>query len=108
VFGKLCVIILSIGAVGCVLLGYRQQRLSAVHEMVQAQRVLLRHGTELTRVRAQIAMHSSPQEIARLAALKLGPMVVLGKPGEMLDAQGRAIVQLPPELLDEGDGQSGR
>lgn len=97
-FGKLCLIILSMGVVGCVLLGYRQQRLSAVHEMVQAQRSVLRHSTELTKVRAEIAMHSSPQQIRALAGMKLGPMVVLGKPGEMLDGQGRAIVQGTPDL----------
>ncbi|GEM_PF-1769130 len=92
VFGKLGLIIMSMGVVGCLLLGYRQQRLSAVHEMVQAQRAMLRHSTELAKVRAEIALHSSPQQIGRLAALKLGPMVVLGKPGEQLDGQGRAIV----------------
>lgn len=84
-FAKLCVLILSVGAVGCSLLAIRQQRLDAVSQATIAQKNMLLHGKDLARLRTEIAQLSTPQAIELAAAARFGPMVALGPEMEEVD-----------------------
>lgn len=64
---KLCVLILGIGVVACVLLGIRQARIQAAHEMAEVQSRLDKHDRELWKLRAEVARHVTPPEVERIA-----------------------------------------
>ncbi len=93
-FAKLVVLILGVGVIGCTLLGVRQQRLEAVHQMAVAQRNLMGQPKALAKLRSEIAQLSEPARIGELAALKVGPMMALGVHGQTpVSADGTAIVR---------------
>lgn len=65
-FGKLLLIIISVGAVACALLVIRQQRIDTFHEMTQVHRRLSEHERTLWEMRAEIAERCRPSQV-RLA-----------------------------------------
>jgi hypothetical protein len=67
-FAKLAVIVLTLGAVGAALLGMRQSRLLASHDLAATQLRIQRHDEELWRLRTQIASRITPGQIEALAA----------------------------------------
>ncbi len=91
--GKVCVLILSIGATGCGLLGYRQMRLQTLHELANVQKRLVLHDRDLFRLRSEIAERVTPARVAQLAA-DLGPMVSIGVNDKMTEEI--------PELVETG------
>jgi hypothetical protein len=71
---KLAVLILSLGVVSCVLLGIRQQRVMAAHEMADVQKRVARHDRELWKLRSEIARLTTPDKV-EVMALKFGQLV---------------------------------
>jgi len=71
-FAKLFAVILSMGLVACILLGIRQQRVQAAHDLADVQRRVLERDRTLWRLRAEIASRVTPQAVEKLA-VKLGP-----------------------------------
>jgi hypothetical protein len=69
-FAKLAVIVLTLGAVGAALLGMRQSRLLASHDLAATQLRIQRHDEELWRLRTQIAERITPGQIESLAESK--------------------------------------
>jgi len=78
-FAKILTIILACGAIGCVLLVNRQQRIEAAHEMSVIHNRLAEHERSVWRLRAEIARLCRPEQI-RDAIERLGdgwqPMVL--------------------------------
>jgi hypothetical protein len=68
VLAKLCTLILSLGVVACLLLGTRQMRVIAAHEMAEVQKHIARHDRGLWRLRAEIARRTTPDKVEQLAA----------------------------------------
>ncbi len=66
-FAKLLVVIITIGACACVLLGARQARIVAAHELAEARLRLARHDNDLYRLRAEIASLAAPDRVRRIA-----------------------------------------
>jgi hypothetical protein len=90
VLAKTCVLILSLGAAACVLLGLRQARLQAMHEIAGIQRRMNDHDRNLFRLRLEIAERVTPERVEQ-AAQKLGPMAPIGvDPPEAGEGQGEA------------------
>ncbi|MGQ0628516.1 MAG: hypothetical protein ACT4PL_10510 [Phycisphaerales bacterium] len=75
--GKVCFLILGIGATACGLLGYRQLRLQTLHDLAQVQRRLNEHDRDLFRLRSEIAEFVTPDRVAEMARI-LGPLVSIG------------------------------
>lgn len=65
---KLSLLIVSLGVLGCLLLGLRQQRTQAAHEMAEAQRRASMHDRQLWALRAEIARRITPDKIEPMAA----------------------------------------
>ena len=67
-FGKLVLIILSLGAVACLLLVQRQQRIDLAAEMSRAHSRLRDHERALWRLRADVAFATRADRIERAIA----------------------------------------
>lgn len=65
---KLSVLIVGLGVLGCLLLGLRQQRTQAAHEMAEAQKRVSMHDRQLWALRAEIARRITPDKIEPMAA----------------------------------------
>lgn len=74
---KLCVLILSLGVTGGVLLHLRQARLQVVHELARVQLRMNERDRDLFRIRTRIASRITPERIEQLAA-QFGPMTPIG------------------------------
>lgn len=74
---KLCVLILSLGVTGGVLLHLRQARLQVVHELARVQLRMNDRDRDLFRIRTRIASRITPERIEQLAA-QFGPMTPIG------------------------------
>ena len=59
--------IVGMGLVACVLLGIRQLRVQAAHEMANVQSRIARHDRELWKLRAEIAKLTTPDQVEALA-----------------------------------------
>lgn len=66
-FAKLCVVILSIGAVACALLALRQSRLQSASELAQTQLRIMKLDQELCTLRARIGERVAPERIQEMA-----------------------------------------
>ncbi len=64
---KLCFLILSVGAVGLVLLSLRQQRMEIYHEMSVTQRELASMDRRVQFFQTQVASREVPANVTRLA-----------------------------------------
>ena len=71
---KLCVLIVALGVVSCVLLGTRQQRVLAAHQMADVQKRVARHDRELWKLRAEIARLTTPEKV-QVLAMKYGKLL---------------------------------
>ena len=64
---KLAALIVGMGLIACVLLGIRQLRVQAAHEMADVQNRIARHDRELWKLRAEIAKLTTPDRVEVLA-----------------------------------------
>jgi hypothetical protein len=64
---KLAALIVGLGVIACVLLGIRQLRVQAAHEMADVQRRVSAHDRELWTLRTEIAKLTTPDKIETLA-----------------------------------------
>ncbi|HMN39936.1 MAG TPA: hypothetical protein PKE29_03765 [Phycisphaerales bacterium] len=64
---KLCVLIVGLGVLACLLLGTRQLRTQAAHEMADVQKRVARHDRELWKLRSEIARRITPDKVELLA-----------------------------------------
>ena len=64
---KLAALVVGMGLVACVLLGIRQLRVQAAHEMADVQNRIARHDRELWKLRAEIAKVTTPDRVELLA-----------------------------------------
>ncbi len=65
---KLCFLILSVGAIGLVVLSLRQQRMETYHEMAVTQRELASMDRKVQFFQSQVAQREVPGNVTRLAA----------------------------------------
>lgn len=73
-FGKLVLLILTVGMIAGVLLVNRQLRIQSAHELADAQRRVAQHDRTLWRLRAEIASRVTPEHV-QAAASRLGKLV---------------------------------
>jgi hypothetical protein len=73
VFPKLCVLIISMGAVACTLLALRQQRIEAVHQMAMVNVRIMEADRGLAKLRTEIVANLEPKRIEEVAS-KLGTL----------------------------------
>jgi hypothetical protein len=66
VLAKLSVLIVGLGALGCLLLGLRQLRTQAAHEMAEVQKRVALHDRQLWALRAEIARRITPDKVQPL------------------------------------------
>ncbi len=64
---KLAALIVGLGVVACVLLGIRQLRVQAAHEMAEVQKRVSLHDRELWKLRTEIARVTTPDRVEALA-----------------------------------------
>ena len=64
---KLGALIVGLGLIACVLLGIRQLRVQAAHEMADVQNRIARHDRELWKLRVEIAKLTTPDRVETLA-----------------------------------------
>jgi len=72
VYAKLLVVIVALALLGCALLGIRQSRMQAAHELARTRLRLAEHDARLWELRARIAERVTPGAIRTMAA-DLGP-----------------------------------
>jgi hypothetical protein len=73
VFPKLCVLIISMGAVACTLLALRQQRIEAVHQMAMVNLRIMEADRGVAKLRTEIAANLEPKKIEEIAS-KIGAL----------------------------------
>lgn len=88
-FAKLIVVIVALALLGCALLGIRQSRMQAAHDLAQTRLKIAEHDAELWMLRARIAERVTPVQI-RAMADALGPI-------EPVTPEGR-LSTLEPEI----------
>lgn len=66
-FMKLAAMIVGLGAIACVLLGIRQSRVQAAHELANVQHRVSDHDRTLWRLRLEIARRITPDQVERQA-----------------------------------------
>lgn len=71
-FAKLIVAILAIAVLGCALLGIRQSRMQAAHDLAQTRLRIAEHDADLWMLRAEVAERVTPTQV-RAMADALGP-----------------------------------
>ncbi len=100
---KLAALIVGLGVIACVLLGIRQLRVQAAHEMADVQRRVAAHDRELWKLRTEIAKLTTPDKIETLAQ-KFGALAPINAERytilarlEALDLTETASVDLQPD-----------
>jgi hypothetical protein len=73
VFAKIAFLILSVGAVACVLLSIRQSRIQTAHEMARCIERINEHDRTLWRLRSEIASMITPDRVEQ-RVVALGPL----------------------------------
>ena len=95
-FAKLCVLIISMGAVACTLLALRQQRIEAVHQMAMVNLRIMEADRGLARLRTDIVANLEPKKIEALAS-KIGTLRPIEmrpvRPGTLPDNRQPAFAQ---------------
>jgi hypothetical protein len=94
VLAKLSVLIVGLGVLGCLLLGLRQQRTQAAHEMAEVQKRVVMHDRQLWALRAEIARRITPDKVQPMAA-RLGELAPIN--GERFET----LVRL--EAIESGE-----
>jgi hypothetical protein len=74
VLAKLSVLIVGLGVLGCLLLGLRQLRTQAAHEMAEVQKRVAMHDRQLWALRTEIAKRITPDKVEPMAS-HLGALV---------------------------------
>lgn len=72
-FSKLIFVIVALALLGCALLGIRQSRMQAAHDLARTRLRLAEHDASLWVLRAKIAERVTPMNI-RAMAESLGPI----------------------------------
>lgn len=67
-FGKLAVLIVSLGLIAASLLAIRQMRTQAAHELAQARLRAVRIDEDVAKFRAVISAHVSPERVLEMAS----------------------------------------
>jgi len=108
---KLVVLILAATGVAGTLLGVRQQRLQAAHELVELHRRIVKADESLWRLRVEIAERVTPERVQRMLAehpdlrehdpilleWRLGPDgTLIGVPSQILAGRDRAEEEIAP------------
>ena len=97
-FPKLILIITVAGAISCVLLVNRQQRIDAIHEMSQVHHRLLEHEHALWSIQIEIARRCRPEELREalevehalaLKSIPAGPPPVVDNEVRLADSDRR-------------------
>ena len=73
---KLSVLIVGLGVLGCMLLGLRQLRTQAAHEMAEVQKRVAMHDRQLWALRSEIARRITPDKVEPMA-VHLGALVTI-------------------------------
>ncbi len=81
--GKLAVLILSFGALSCVLLANRQLRVQSAHELAAVQQRVGDHDRSLWRLRIEIASRVTPGHVEEMSR-SMGTLVTIS-PERMVD-----------------------
>ncbi len=113
-FAKLCVLIISMGALACTLLALRQQRIEAVHQMAMVNLRIMEADRGLARLRTDIVANLEPKNIEALAS-KLGTLRPIEmhpiRPGTLPDNRQPAFAQnnrrVPPAPSTEDAAYGG-
>lgn len=95
---KLSFLIISMGAVACVLLALRQQRIEAVSEMARVHLRIMESDRGVAQLRTEIASHIEPKRIESLA-LAMGPL----RPLQQVPARGGSIGGQNGPAFAQGD-----
>ncbi|MCA9285352.1 MAG: hypothetical protein KDA22_09070 [Phycisphaerales bacterium] len=103
-FGKLTLIILSLGALSCVLLVQRQQRIDLAAEMSRTHMRLRQHERALWRLRTDIAFATRPDRVRR-AIERLGVEweSIPGRLDQRRWNDGPHYAEVPPAPVPRGD-----
>ncbi len=95
-FAKLCVLIISMGAVALTLLALRQQRIEAVHQMAMVNLRIMEADRGIARLRTDIVASLEPKKIEAMAS-KLGTLRPIEvrpvRPGTLPDGRQPAFAQ---------------
>lgn len=96
-FGKVVLLVLTLGTCGCALLSLRQSRLQAASELVQIQLRIRQHDEHLWKLRSRIAASVTPDHVREMAAA-IGPLRPLrpALPGVLDVPETRQVVEMPP------------
>lgn len=96
-FAKLLVVILALALLGCALLGIRQSRMKAAHDLARTRLRLAEHDARLWELRARIAERVTPGSIRSMAA-DLGPTEpITGESALLLEAPEAGVAAREPE-----------
>jgi hypothetical protein len=106
---KLGVLVVGVGVIACGLLGIRQARIQAAHEMADVQRRIARHDRELWQLRAEISRRVTPDKAEEMGR-KLGPLVGISpeRYTELVRAEQEAADASALTRVDGDDRSSGR
>lgn len=101
-FGKLVMVVLTIGVCACTLLSLRQARLQAAHELARAQLRVRECDDQLWALRAKIADRVRPEQVQQMAAALGSFRPMLPLPGDLEKRTAYASAAGPqpePELI---------
>lgn len=109
---KLCALIVGVGVISCALLGIRQARVQAGHEMADVYRRIQKHDRDFYLLYAEVARRTTPEK-AEEVARKFGPLVGIGpeRMQELVRAEAAAAEAAAAGALtsvDADDRSSGR
>lgn len=81
-FAKLILVIVALALLGCALLGIRQSRMQAAHDLAQTRLKIAELDAELWMLRAEIAERVTPSRI-RAMADAIGPIEPVTPEGQL-------------------------
>ena len=102
---KLATLIIGLGLIACVLLGIRQLRVQAAHEMADVQRRVASHDRDLWKLRTEIAKLTTPDNIETLAQ-KFGVLTPINSERYTILARLEALDLTETALLDSSQVDS--
>ncbi len=102
---KLAALIVGLGLIACVLLGIRQLRVQAAHEMADVQRRVSAHDRELWKLRTEIAKLTTPDNIENLAQ-KYGVLTPINSERFTILARLEALDLTETASVDSSQGDS--
>lgn len=102
---KLAALIVGLGLIACVLLGIRQLRVQAAHEMADVQRRVSAHDRELWKLRTEIAKLTIPDNIETIAQ-KYGVLTPINSERLTILARLEALDLTETALVDSAQSDS--